>query len=160
MQLHRLHRQSPSTQEAPGNGAARPAMPVPGPERVDRAAPDSATQLAVTAGLLAGPWGAISPWFLTLQARGGNATANDLIIGLAVAALAVLAVVKAGGGRGMIRLQAASAVVGVWLIISPFTLAAKVPITAAMYWSNAWSGAVIIVLALGALTLGRPHAAP
>ena len=42
---------------------------------------------------------------------------------------------------------------------APSNLAAKFPITAAMYWSNVWSGAVIIVLALGALTLGRPHAA-
>jgi hypothetical protein len=160
MQLHRLHRQSPTTQEAPGNGAARPPMPVPGPERVDRAAPGSAARLTVTAGLLAGLWVAISPWFLTLQGRGGNATANDLIIGLAVAALAVLAVVEAGGGRGMIRLQAASALAGVWLIISPFILAAKFPITAAMYWSNVWSGAIIVMLALGTLTLARPHAAP
>ena len=157
MQLHRLHRQSPSTQEAPGNGVARPPMPVPGPERVDRSATGSAAQLTVTAGVLAGLWVAISPWFLTLQARGGNATAGDLIIGLAVAALVVLA---AWGGRGVISLQAATAVAGVWLVISPFILHAKFPITAAMYWSNVWSGGVIIVLALGALALGRQHAAP
>ena len=43
-------------------------------------------QLAATAGMLTGLWAAISPWFLTLHApRGGNATANDLIIGLASA---------------------------------------------------------------------------
>jgi hypothetical protein len=38
--------------------------------------------------MLAGPWAAISPWFLALQATPGASTsAADLIIGLAVAAL-------------------------------------------------------------------------
>jgi hypothetical protein len=40
--------------------------------------------------------------------------------------------------------------------ISPFILDAKFPITAPMYWSNVWAGGVIIVLAVGALALGRP----
>lgn len=55
-----------------------------------------AAQLCVMASLLAGLRAAISPWFLSLQAHSGNATASNLIIGLAVAALAVAAVT----GRG------------------------------------------------------------
>jgi hypothetical protein len=47
---------------------------------------------------------AISPWFLSLQAHGGNVTANDLIAGLAVLALAVSAV----AGRGLPGFQAAT----------------------------------------------------
>jgi len=68
------------------------------------------------AGMLVGLWVGISPWFLSLQAYGGNATASDLIAGLAVLALAVSAVT----GRGPPCLQPASALAGIWLIISPF----------------------------------------
>ena len=154
MQLHHLRRQPPSAQAVPGNGAASQAMPVPGPARVGFAAPGMADQAYVMAGMLAGLWVAISPWFLSLQANGGNATANHLIVGLAVVALAVSAV----AGRGLASLQAASALAGVWLIISPFILDAKFPITTAMYWSNVWAGGVIAVLALSALALSRTGA--
>jgi len=152
MQLHHLRRESPGTQAAPGNGTVSQAVPGFGPARADVAAPGMADQLCAMAGMLAGLWVAISPWFLSLQAYGGNAVANDLIAGLAVAALAVFAV----SGRGLPSLQAASALAGVWLIISPFILDAKFPITVAMYWSNLWAGGVIVVLGLGALALGRP----
>ena len=114
-----------------------------------------AAQLVLTASLLAGLWAAISPWFLTLQQAGGNATASNLIVGLVVAALAV----APAAGHGPVTVQAASALAGVWLIISPFILAAKFPITAAMYWSNVWTGAIILLLALGALGLARPRTA-
>ena len=154
MQLHHLRREPSGAQAVPGNGAASQAMPVPGPARAGFAAPGMAVQACVMAGMLAGLWVAISPWFLSLQAYGGNATANDLIVGLAVVALAVFAV----AGRGLASLQAASALAGVWLIISPFILDAKFPITAAMYWSNVWAGGVIAVLALGALALSRTGA--
>lgn len=150
-----LHRESATTRPAAGNGAASQAMAIPGPGRAATAAPGVAAQLCLAAGLLAGLWVAISPWFLTLQTHGGNATASDLITGLAVAALAVFA---AAGGRGMISLQAAGALAGVWLIISPFILAVSFPVTTAMYWSNIWAGGVIIVAALAALAAARPHA--
>jgi SPW repeat len=57
-------------------------------------------------------------------------------------------------------LQAAILLAGLWLIISPFILDAKVSITASMYWSNVWSGAIVIVIvaALAALGLGRSRA--
>jgi hypothetical protein len=40
----------------------------------------------------------------------------------------------------------------------PTFLDAKVSITASMYWSNIWSGAIIIVAALAALTLRESRA--
>lgn len=114
-------------------------------------------QLAAMAGMLTGLWVAISPWFLTLQVpRGGNATANDLIIGLAIAGLGLLTIT---GARSLEGLQPASLLAGVWLIISPFILDATVPVTAAMYWSNIWSGAIVIVAALAVLGLGKSRAA-
>jgi SPW repeat len=149
-----LHRESATTRPAAGNGAASQAMS--GPWRAAAAAPGVAAQLFLAAGLLAGLWVAISPWFLTLQTHGGNATASDLITGLAVAALAVFA---AAGGRGMISLQAAGALAGAWLIISPFILAVSFPVTTAMYWSNIWAGAVITLAAVAALAAAQPHTA-
>jgi len=151
MQLRHLRREPSGVQAAPGNGAASQAMPVPGPVRAGFAAPGMAVQACVMAGMLAGLWVAISPWFLSLQAYGGNATADDLVVGLAVLTLAVFGMT----GRGLLSLQAASALAGVWLIISPFILDAKFPITAAMYWSNVWAGGIIAVLALAALALTR-----
>ncbi|MGH3125068.1 MAG: SPW repeat protein [Streptosporangiaceae bacterium] len=105
--------------------------------------------LAATAAMLTGLWVAISPWFLTLQAsRGANAAVNNLIIGLSVAGLCLLMM---GGVRNVEGLETAGLLAGVWLIISPFILDAKVPTTASMYWSNIWSGAIVIVI-MAALT--------
>lgn len=51
---------------------------------------------------LAGLWVAISPWFLTLQAGvARNATTSDLITGLAVAILRLLALTAARGTAGL-----------------------------------------------------------
>lgn len=139
----------------PANGAGtEPVTPGAIPWRSTLGRP---ARLAAMAGMLTGLWVAISPWFLTLQApRGGNAAANDLIIGLAVALLGLLTIT---GARSAESLQAASLLAGVWLIISPFILDAKVSITAAMYWSNIWSGAIIIAAALAVLALSGPRAA-
>ena len=48
-------------------------------------------QAAAALGMLTGLWVAISPWFITLQYAGGNATAVNLISGLAVAAVGAFA---------------------------------------------------------------------
>jgi hypothetical protein len=76
------------------------------PERtVSAGLPGLAAQLPAALGMLAGLWVAISPWFVTPRApRSGNATADDLIIGLAVAAIGLLAIT---GIRSMAGLQAA-----------------------------------------------------
>ncbi len=149
-----LHRTAGS-QAVPANGAGtEPVTPGAIPRRSTLSRP---AQLAAMAGMLTGLWVAISPWFLALQApRGGNAAVNDLIIGLAVALLGLLTIT---GARSVESLQAASLLAGVWLIISPFILDAKVSITAAMYWSNIWSGAIIIAVALAVLSLSGPRAA-
>jgi hypothetical protein len=109
-------------------------------------------QVAAVLGVLAGLWVAISPWFLTLARRG---TANDLIVGLAVAAIGAFGI---AGRRGFLGLQAGSLLLGVWLIITPFILAAKFPVSAPMYWSNGFGGFAIILAALAALA-GMRHRA-
>ncbi|HEU5387647.1 MAG TPA: SPW repeat protein [Streptosporangiaceae bacterium] len=100
---------------------------------------------------MTGLWVAVSPWFLTLQApRGGNATANNLTVGLVVVALGILAAERLPGRPG---LPVASLLAGIWVLISPFILDARVSITASMYWSNIWAGAVVIVAGLGLLAV-------
>jgi hypothetical protein len=110
-------------------------------------------QVAAVLGVLAGLWVAISPWFLTL---GHRETANDLIIGLAVAALGAFGI---AGRRGFLGLQAGSLLLGIWLIIAPFILAAKFAVSAPMYWSNGFGGFAVIVFALAALAGMRHRAA-
>jgi SPW repeat len=114
-------------------------------------------QVSSALAVLAGLWVAISPWFLVLQhGPGSSATAGDLIVGLAVAAVAMFA---ASGARGFMGLQLGNLALGAWLIVSPFILAAKFAIAAPMYWSNIWAGAVVMVLALAALGSVRRLAA-
>jgi hypothetical protein len=114
-------------------------------------------QLAAAVIMLGGLWVAISPWFLALQTPpGGNARANDLIVGLVIAAIGMLAISRL---RGLAGLSAASLVAGIWLIISPFILTARFPVTASMYWSNIWAGAVIIVASLAVLGAGQTRTA-
>lgn len=109
-------------------------------------------QVSAVLAALAGVWIAISPWFLTLARRG---TANDLIVGLVVAALGAIGI---AGARGFLGLQAGSLLLGIWLIISPFILAARFAVGAPMYWSNGFGGFAIIVFTLAALA-GMRHRA-
>src|SRR5581483_5312766 len=117
----------------------------------------AAVQLAAAVITLGGLWVAISPWFLALQTPpGGNARANDLIVGLVIAAIGMLAISRL---RGLAGLSAASLVAGIWLIISPFILTARFSVTASMYWSNIWAGAVIIVASLAVLAVAQTRTA-
>jgi hypothetical protein len=105
-------------------------------------------QASAALGMLTGLWVAISPWFITLQYAGSNATAVDLISGLAVVAVGAFAL---AGPRGFAGLQSGSALLGVWLIIAGPILNHKHPIADSMYWSNSWAGGVLIALAAASL---------
>ena len=112
----------------------------------------AAAQVAAALSTLAGVWVAISPWFLTL---GRRETANDLIVGLVVAAFGMFGL---AGVRGFTGLMAGSALAGIWLIISPFILAATFAVRAPMYWSNGFGGLAVLVFALAGLASLRRHA--
>jgi hypothetical protein len=105
------------------------------------------TQASATLAMVTGLWVAISPWFLVLQHGGNNAAVNNLIIGLAIAGLGLYAL---SGSRGVLSLQATSALAGAWLIISPFILVAKFAIADPMYWSNVFAGALVVLIGLAA----------
>jgi hypothetical protein len=96
-------------------------------------------------GLLAGLWVALSPLFIVLQHGGTNANVADVIAGLVAADTGAVALASRRGYHG---LQFGGLVLGVWVIISSFILDAKFPIAAPMYWSNSFSGGVLVVLAL------------
>jgi len=113
-------------------------------------------QAAATLGLLTGLWVALSPWFVTLQYAGNNATIVNLVSGLAVAGVSAFALASP---RGFAGLQLGSLLLGVWLIIAGPVLSQKHPIADSMFWSNSWAGGLLIVLAaagLAAVALRRP----
>jgi hypothetical protein len=113
-------------------------------------------QVSAVLGILAGIWVALSPYFITLQSSGTNASTVNLISGLAVAGVGIFALASP---RGFAGLQAGSALLGVWLIIAGPVLSQKHPIADPMYWSNSWAGGALIALAalaLAAVALRRP----
>ena len=105
-------------------------------------------QASAALGLLTGVWVALSPWFITLQYQGSNATAVDLISGLAVAGVGAFALTSP---RGFPGLQLGNLLLGIWLIIAGPILNQKFPIADPMYWSNGWAGGVLIFLAVAGL---------
>ena len=142
---------TPLARRPAADGASPQVVPA-GSGTADYAVPASlrgiGAQAAGVLGLLTGVWVALSPWFITLQYGGSNATAVDLISGLAVAAVGAFALASP---RGFSGLQLGSLLLGIWLIISPPILDHKHPIAHAMYWSNSFSGGVLIALAAAGL---------
>ena len=111
---------------------------------------DLGAQVFAVVGLLTGVWVAVSPWLITLQYAGNNATIVNLVSGLAVAGVGAFTLV---GPRGFAGLQLGVAVLGAWLIIAGPILNQKHPIADPMYWSNSWAGGVLIAVALASLAV-------
>jgi hypothetical protein len=145
---------SHATEAATTNGAfTRHVTAVtPAGHRASESSDSVAAQAGATLGLVTGLWVAISPWFLVLQHGGNNAAVNNLIVGLAIAALGLYGL---SGGRAALGLQASTVLAGAWLIISPFILDAKFAIVAPMYWSNVFAGALVLLIGLAAMAETR-----
>ena len=141
---HRLDVNGMSPEAVPAGRAAEDYYPLPATWR------GAGAQAAAALAMLTGLWVAISRWFLTLLATGGNATAVNLISGLAVVAVGAFALT---GPRGFAGLQFGNALLGVWLIIAGPILSQKFAITDSMYWSNSWAGGVLIALAAASLAV-------
>jgi hypothetical protein len=136
---------------------AAPAMAVgPAEYGLPATTTDLTAQVLAVLGLLTGVWVAVSPWLITLQYAGNNATIVNLVSGLAVAGVGAFALVSP---RGFVGLELGTALLGVWLIIAGPILSQKHPIADPMFWSNSWAGGVLIALAavgLAAVALRRP----
>jgi hypothetical protein len=138
------------------DGASVPSVQAVPSGQADYAMESPAAQAAAVLGVLTGLWVALSPWFLTLQQGGTNANTVNLISGLAVAGMGAFALVSP---RAFAGLELGSALLGVWLIVAGPILSQKFTIADPMFWSNSWTGGLLIVLAaagLGAFALGRP----
>lgn len=100
--------------------------------------------------ILAGTYAAISPWVIGFTRSSPNLVASNLIVGLAVALLAV------GFASAYERTHGMSwvlVVMGIWLIITPWVVTG-VSTTPAMLVSNIIVGACVLILGFVATVLG------
>jgi len=151
---------TPLMRRPDSDGAPVQAVPAlaegPAEYRLPASLSDLGAQVFGVLGMLTGVWVALSPWFMTLQTTGNNATIVNLVSGVAVAGVGAAAL---AGPRGFAGLQVGAALLGVWLIIAGPILSYRHPIADAMFWSNSWAGGVLIAVALaglGAVALRRP----
>lgn len=105
----------------------------------------------VVAGLtfLAGIYLAISPWVVGFNGF-TTLTGNDLIVGIALAVLALGFASAPGRTHGITWV---APLLGVWTIIAPWIVSGGVATTATI-WSNVVTGVVAVLLGLGAMSVG------
>jgi hypothetical protein len=116
--------------------------------RYERAAATPLAQLADGLAFLTGLYLAISPWVAGFNAMRGIAV-NDLITGIALAALAVGLASAYGRTHGMAWL---APIVGIWTIIAPWVIRGGVATTATIA-NNVATGAVAVVAGLAAMSV-------
>ena len=109
---------------------------------------EPATRAVDGLSFLAGLYLAISPWVVGFD-RFTTLTANNLIVGAALAMLALGFAFPYGSAR---RMAWAAPVIGVWTIIAPWVVNGHVATTATI-WSNVVTGVVAVLLGLAAMTL-------
>lgn len=97
---------------------------------------------------LAGLWLAISPWVIGFS-RLKNLTVMNLLVGIALAMLAVGLASAHGRTHGVTWV---APLIGVWTIIAPWVMSGHVANTRTI-WNNVVTGAVAVVLGLGALSV-------
>lgn len=98
--------------------------------------------------LLAGLYAAVSPWVVHFQTTNPAMTANNLIIGLALACLGMGMALRP---ERMFPLGWVASVIGVWLIISPWIISLGHHAPKTLIWTNAVTGGVAFVLGLAAM---------
>lgn len=112
----------------------------------ERAAESVTAQTTFGLILLSAVYAALSPWIVGFNASAPRLAANDLIVGLVVAVLAVGFASALDRTHGMTWTLP---VFGVWLVVSLWIVRGLTP-TAGMIWSNVVAGALIIVFGLTA----------
>lgn len=99
--------------------------------------------------VLSGLYLAISPWVVGF----GNLTnlaINNLVVGLAVALMAVGFVSAYGRTHGIAW---TAPLIGIWTIIAPFVISGNVDTTSTV-WNNILAGGAILLLGIGAMSVG------
>ncbi|HEU5027618.1 MAG TPA: SPW repeat protein [Spirillospora sp.] len=97
---------------------------------------------------LTGLYLAASPWIVGFTGHGGL-TVNDLIMGVALALLAIGFASAYGRTHGMTWI---APVIGIWTIIAPWVVAGDQATTSTI-WSNVVAGAVAIVFGVAAMSV-------
>lgn len=117
--------------------------------KYDAAAETRVAQAVDGLTFLTGLYLAISPWVVGFNGF-RSLTGNNLIVGVA---LALLAVGFASAYGRMHGISWVAPLIGVWTIIAPWVIAGDVATTRTV-WSNVVTGAVALLLGLGALSMG------
>ena len=118
--------------------------------RYDRVAESMTMQVTFGLTFLTAIYCALSPWILGFDATTRLAV-NDLIVGIAVAVLAI------GFGAALDRWHGMTWTLptfGLWLVVSPFVVSG-VSTTPGMVWSHLIAGALIFCFGLVAVRYGR-----
>jgi len=118
-------------------------------ERYERASASGPAVITDGLVLLAGLWLAISPWVIHFNVTAPDVMLNDLILGIAVAVVALgLTLMPAR----MVRLSWATAAIGAWVVISQWVIQQSG--TGLGVWlSNVITGGVIALLGIAAAVI-------
>lgn len=125
-------------------------------ERYEQAAETPLAWLVEGLTLLGGTYAAISSWVIGFNHRSPALTANNLIVGIAVALLAVVFATNYARAHGLTWV---TPLLGAWLIIAPWVVH-HVARTTPMIASNVVTGACLAALGLAVtgITLARRRA--
>ncbi|MEU9888865.1 SPW repeat protein [Sphaerisporangium sp. NPDC051011] len=118
-------------------------------EKYELAAESPAARAVTGLTFLTGLYLAISPWVVGFD-RFTTLTVNDLIVGIALALLALGLASAYGRTHGIAWV---APVIGVWTIIAVWVVSGHVATTATI-WNNVVTGAVALLLGLGATAMG------
>lgn len=113
--------------------------------RFEQAAATPTAQITEGLTVLAGLWIALAPWIVGFAAGSPALAINNLVVGLAIAGLAVGYASAFGRMHGIAWV---GPLLGVWTIIAQWVMHA-VPATAPVVISNVVGGGLVVLLALG-----------
>ena len=119
--------------------------------RYERAGARPVAQILDGMTFLTGLYAAVSPWVIGFNSRFPALTANNLIIGTA---LALLAIGFASAYERTHGIAWTAPLIGGWLIVSPYVIRADVSQMSTNV-NNAVVGGVAVLLGLAAMSIGR-----
>ncbi|GIF12866.1 SPW repeat protein [Actinoplanes teichomyceticus] len=117
--------------------------------RYERAAASGPAVITDGMTLLAGLWLAISPWVVGFDLTAPAVRVNNLVLGIAVA---VIAVALTAAPQRMVRLSWATAALGAWVVVSQWIIQQSSS-SAPIMINNVVSGALIMVLGVAAASI-------
>ncbi|WP_084483880.1 SPW repeat protein [Nocardia anaemiae] len=118
-------------------------------EKYERASEAPDAQAVTGLLFLTGLYIAISPWVVGFNGL-STLTGNNLIVGIALAMLAVGFASVFGRTHGIVW---AAPLIGLWTILAPWIVSGNVDTTSTI-WNNVVSGALAVLLGLGSMLLG------